>query len=146
MRQTPLLELHDIDISRTFPRIFCLVNLFFSSSSFAWNMRTTRSGRSCGDYIRRSSLVISSQLGLHVIVRNISGFPNFRTRAIASIYRRLMSRGPPINDVDNTVRFPILSALFSPSCKLSTNPLYRSALNLSWFLCMKSKRELSILI
>ena len=76
-------------------------------------------------------LDISSQLGLHVIVRKISGLPYFRTRAIASMYQRLMSQGPAMNDEDNTVRCPTFSADPSPECMLSTRPWYRLAINVS---------------
>jgi hypothetical protein len=83
---------------------------------------------------------------LQVIVRKIFGLPYLRTRAMASMYRCLMSLGPPIKDVARTVHFPIASARDSPACTLSTRPWYRYALISFWLFLMKSKQELSILI
>ncbi|PRQ58044.1 hypothetical protein RchiOBHm_Chr1g0354921 [Rosa chinensis] len=49
----------------------------FSCSSFERNTLTSKSGRSCDVCPGSSSLLISSQFGLHVIVINKSGLPYF---------------------------------------------------------------------
>ncbi|KAG5579892.1 hypothetical protein H5410_050519 [Solanum commersonii] len=55
--------------------------------------------------------------GLHVIVTKRLGFPKCCTKAIASIYRRRISLGPPMKVTGRNVFLPILEASVSPTRK-----------------------------
>lgn len=106
----------------TLPRMCFSNSCFFRSSNLARKTRTTRSRRSCGVWPGSSSRVISSYLGLLVIVRNTSGFPYFYTKAMASMYRRFIFRPPQTNKAGNTVLLPTALARLSPAWMLSINP------------------------
>ena len=86
-------------------------NSIFNSSNFSLEIRATyKSSLFWASSYACNSCLISNQLGLHVIVKNMYGFPNHCTNIIASIYLLGISLGPPIKDSGKIIFLPILEA------------------------------------
>ena len=102
-------------------------NIFFegsalSISNFALNTWDKRSGLSWDFSLNCKLSWISFHIGLHVIVRKISGFPYFCANAITSSYLCLISLGPPMKEAGNMTFRPTLEPSVWPIEILSRTP------------------------
>jgi len=127
----------------TFSNIFLFNISFFSSSSFVLNTRLTKSGLFYASSVDNKCSFISGHNGLYFIIRKKSGVPKRCTKAIASIYRRRISLGLPVNVTGRKVCFLILEASLSPCLKTSRIPCKTSILNKSGLKEKKSSRCVS---
>jgi hypothetical protein len=116
--------------------IFAYVRVGLKSFVISWTiglygLKFAKLCALAGDFLTYFHIIGRFCYMLHVIVRKISGLPYFRTRAIASMYQHLISRGPLMNDKDSRVRLLTFLADPSPECMLSTRPWYRLAFKVS---------------